>query len=142
MAHRSNKLLVLTTLVAFAAGVAAGYVVKGFVAPLPPHSYRTRVRLPLTDADGHAVGELPAGSLIVSKYSLGKSENGWVGLVPLLLGDGSDATELLTGQMKTPSLISVTDMLFVQRAAVRQRSAPVPTTKEPSTVPRSSVTKH
>jgi hypothetical protein len=49
--------------------------------------------------------------------------------------------ELLTGQMKTPFLISSTDMLFVNRAAMHQPPAPATRKKEQPTATPGSVEK-
>jgi hypothetical protein len=132
--------MILAVFLAFAAGIALGFLIKGVMAPLPPRSYRTRVALLLQGDRDQPIGELPAGSVIVSKYSLGKSEVGWWGLIPVAFGDGSDATELLSGPFDTQSLISITDMLYVRRKAPPPSAAAAVKPSQNTTKPVQAIT--
>ncbi|MDQ3282355.1 MAG: hypothetical protein M3Q69_13215 [Acidobacteriota bacterium] len=102
-------------LVAFVGGVVIGIAATRAIVTAPDHAYRTRAALPLKEPGGRTIGELPANTLVVSHLRASKSEHGWWALVPLLIGDGSDAVAVLREtEMRQP--IPSTEMLLVQHS--------------------------
>jgi hypothetical protein len=115
MALHTIDRLGLASLVTFVVGLLVGVVVANVVRPIGTRAYRTRIPLALQDARGRPIGNLPANALVVSKSALSNGENGWSAFVPLSLGDGTDAVELLVSAGRAPASIPLTDMLMIDR---------------------------
>ena len=100
----------------FLAGVLLGFFLCDLTQPIGSKAYRTRMPLALQDAQGHPIGSLPPRTLVISKSDLTGTENGWSAFIPLSLGDGSDASDVLVSAGKAPSLIPLTEMIMIDRS--------------------------
>jgi hypothetical protein len=59
------------------------------------HAFRATREIAIVDREGHRVGGLPAGTVLISTDDLRDFDIGWFGDVSIYLGDGHEASEVV-----------------------------------------------
>lgn len=113
-----NNREMITLLLVGSMGVGVGSVagwLAGRRASLPTRGYEVRTRAILTNPEGHPVGELAPGVVIVTSAQLNpESDVGWWGYVPVTFGTGTEAARILqksSERLESPVTVTVRALL-------------------------------